>query len=67
MDGWGWDFMSLSTVYQAYQDVGRMNMKGSVQKEASFVWRKFLFPAGFKPEPPWSEVGIADHSAMQML
>ena len=35
-DGWmdGWiicDFISFSTVFQAYQDDGRMIMKGSVQ------------------------------------
>ena len=36
MDGWmdGWiicDFISFSTVFQSYQDDGRMIMKGSVQ------------------------------------
>ena len=31
-NGWmNWGFMSLSTVFQSYQDDGRVNMKGSVQ------------------------------------
>ena len=31
-DGWtNWDFTSFSTVFQSYQDDGRVNMKGSVQ------------------------------------
>ena len=32
LDGWmTWDFSSFSTVFQSYQDDGRMIMKGSVQ------------------------------------
>ena len=32
LDGWmSWRFMSLSTVFQSYQDDGRVNMKGSMQ------------------------------------
>ena len=31
--GWmdGFDFMSFSTIFQSYQNNGRVNMKGSVQ------------------------------------
>ena len=37
MDGWmTWDFTSFSTVFQSYQDDGRLIMKGCVQWNSVF-------------------------------
>ena len=41
-DGWmTCDFMSFSTVFQSYQDDGRMIMKGCVQWNPVYGWEDF--------------------------
>ena len=41
MDGWLAIFTSFSTVFQSYQDDGRLIMKGCVQRNSVYGWEDF--------------------------
>ena len=60
-------FYVPSTVFQSFQDDGRVNMKGSVQWSARLGSGRISPPAGFEPATPWSEVGSANRSATRTL
>ena len=50
--------LSFSTVFQSYQDDGRVNIKGSVQRSALSYQKESRLQWDQNSEIPWSELGV---------
>ena len=58
MDGWmTCDFTSFSTVFQSYQDDGRMIMKRCVQWSSVYIWEDFASSG----DGTWSARSVGQH------